>query len=204
MIADCARLLYLRPDDYTLDPTHEKGTWWKQWRPNKLETNDIDKDGWDFRDAPYDDETFDAIAYDPPYVCVGGRRTSTLKGFQNAYGIDTAPKTPEALQALINDGLTEMHRLVKPRVTKKFQLTRPNGIVLVKCQDYTSGGHMWPGTHYTLEHAFALGFTLWDRLEYLTKKARAQPTNRTRKDGKTVRQEHARRNVSTLLVLRKG
>lgn len=184
LIADCHRLGYLRDDDHILDPTYEKGTWWKVWRPEKLTWHNRDLDGTDFRALPYPDGAFDAIAYDPPYVCVGGRTTTGIPEMHNAYGMEDAPRTPALLQQLINDGLTEMFRLVKP-----------NGIVLVKCQDYISSGRLWVGTHHTLTHAIALGFEPVDRMEHYGG-VRPQPPGR--------RQVHARRNLSTLFVLAKG
>lgn len=192
LVVDVHRLGYLLDEDHVLDPTYGRGVWWQKWRPLRLTTHDIMLDGVDFRDLPYDDNTFDAIAYDPPYVCVGGRNTTTMADFQNRYGIDVAPKTPSLLQALINDGLTEMHRVVKPRKTY-----RRGGVVLVKCQDYVANGKVWHGTYHTMTHALSLGFTVIDRLERIQHNPRPQPmSNRT--------QQHARRNLSTLFVLRKA
>ena len=86
------------------------------------------------------------------------------------------------MQDQINDGLTEMVRVVKP-----------GGIVLVKCQDYVSSGRLWLGTHHTLTHALRLGCECVDRLEHHGE-PRPQPPGR--------RVLHARRNLSTLFVLR--
>lgn len=187
LIADVARLGYLEPGDRVLDPTHGLGVWWKRWRPAQLVAHDLDPakapDGpADFRHLPYRSGCFDAATYDPPYVCVGGRRTTTLPDLHDRYGLTGAPATPAELQRLIDAGLAELVRVVKPR-----------GLVLVKCQDYVSSGRLWPGTHHTLAHAFDLGCELVDRLEHLAG-VRPQPPGR--------RQVHARRNLSTLLVLR--
>lgn len=184
LIADCARLGYLRSDWLTLDPTYGKGTWWNVWRPLQLWTHDLADDGVDFRSLPYSDASFDAVAFDPPYVCVGGRATSTLPGFHQRYGLTDAPRTPAGVQELIDDGLTDAHRVVKP-----------GGHVLVKCQDYIWSGRLWLGTHRTLTHALGLGFEVVDRLEHLSG-VRPQPPGR--------RQVHARRNLSTLFVLRRN
>jgi hypothetical protein len=183
LIVDCVRLGYLRDDWHTLDPTFEGGRWWTLWRPDNLTAHNRDEDGTDFRDLPYPAGTFDAIAYDPPYVSVGGRTTTGLPEFHARYGMEDAPSSPAALQALINDGLTEMARLVQP-----------GGVVLVKCQDYVSSGRLWLGTHWTLTHGLSLGLVCIDRLEHVTS-PRPQPAGR--------RQVHARRNLSTLFVLRK-
>ncbi len=142
LIADVARLGYLRKDWRTFDPTYGRGVWWEKWRLDELVIYLRDIDGSDFRDLPEPADSFDAVAYDPPYVCVGGRKTSTLPDFQNRYGLDDAPRTPAGVQALIEEGLD-----------------------------------------------------LVDRFEHVTK-IRPQPPGR--------RQVHARRNLSTLFILRKA
>lgn len=183
LIEDCARLGYLRAEWRTLDGTYGRGIWWKNWRPDELVTHDIALDGVDFRRLPEADEFFDAIAFDPPYVSVGGRKTTTIPDFHDRFGLTDAPTSPAGVQQLINDGLDEMYRVLRRR-----------GILLVKNQDYVSSGKLWPGTHYTLTHALSLGLELVDRLEHIGS-PRPQPAH--------VRQVHARRNLSTLFVFRR-
>lgn len=188
LIADVARLGYLKPDVLTLDPTYGRGTWWKQWQPDCLVKHDRKIDGSDFRDLPYPDDTFHQIAYDPPYVCVGGRKTTGIADHHDRFGLTDAPKTPDELQQLINDGLDEMRRLITPR-----------GTLLVKCQNYITSGHLFLGAHDTLTHALKLGFRVTDWFEHLNNGS-AQP--KKNRDGSPRRQVHARRNHSTLYVLR--
>jgi tRNA G10 N-methylase Trm11 len=184
LIEDCARLGYLHKEWLTLDPTYGRGVWWKNWRPDNLVTHDLHTlDDVDFRDLPEPDSHFDAVAYDPPYVCVGGRTTTGIPDMHDRFGLTAAPRTPADLQELINAGLDEMYRVLKPK-----------GFLLTKCQDYISSGKLWIGTHHTLTHALGLGFTLFDRLEHIGN-PRPQPPR--------PRQVHARRNLSTLFVFRK-
>jgi hypothetical protein len=136
LIVDCVKLGYLHDTDMILDPTYGRGVWWRKWRPTRLVAHNRGDDGVDFRDLPYADGTFDAVAYDPPYVCIGGRKTSGIPDMHDRYGLTAAPRTPADLQQLINAGLSEAARVVKPR-----------GIVLCKCQDYVSSGRLWIGTH---------------------------------------------------------
>lgn len=190
MIVACRDLGYLHPSDLVLDPTYERGTWWKAWRPPALVALNRDEDGTDFRDlSMFSEGSFGAIAYDPPYCAKGGRRTSGIVEMDERYGQEDAPATPALLQALINDGLTEMARLI-----------RPKGHILVKCMNYVSSGKLWPGIHLTTAHGMSLGLELHDQLIHVGK-AGPQPA-RTRKDGAPVRQHHARNNYSTLLVFR--
>lgn len=188
MILDVVKLRYLTDEDFLLDPTYGRGRWWTKWREPNV-THDITLDGVDFRDLPDADGIFDSVAFDPPYVAMGGRKTTGIQEFFERYGLTDAPKRPAELQAMNDAGLRECLRVVRKR-----------GIVICKVQDYVTSGHLYPGTHLTLTAALAMGFKLEDRLEHLGK-ARMQPA-RTRKDGKPVRQHHARRNLSTLLVLR--
>jgi tRNA G10 N-methylase Trm11 len=191
LIADCVRLGYLREEWATLDPTYGRGVWWNVWRPPHLVVHDIELDGVDFRHLPEPDATFDAVAFDPPYVCVGGRTTTTLPDFHARFGLTNAPRTPAALQEMNDAGLAEMHRVLRPR-----------GVLLVKCKDYVWSSRIWLGTHLTLTRALGLGFELVDRFEHIGR-PNPQP-ERSRADGKPAVQKHARRNLSTLFVLRKG
>ena len=209
MIADVHRLGYLKDEDKVLDPTFGLGAWWRVWAPGDgrrdpmtsmpnpgtgwvegmtqdLKTWDSERQEmrtWDFRDMWFVDEFFDAVAFDPPYVSVGGRSTSGIKEMHAAYGMDGTPLSPVETQADMNAGLAECYRVVKR-----------GGIVLIKCQDYVSSGKLWCGTLHTANYAEMLGFEIVDRLEHLSG-TRPQPDGR--------RQVHARRNYSTLFVLRR-
>jgi hypothetical protein len=183
MIADVASLGYIKADDVVLDPTYGRGLWWTKFTPANLTKHDIAIDRVDFRSLPHEANKFDVVAYDPPYVCVGGRATTTMPDLHDRYGLTDAPRTPSALQCMINEGLSEAARVVKPR-----------GHIIVKCQDYVSSGKLWIGTHHTLQHGVAIGLTCVDKLEHLAG-IRPQPPNR--------RQVHARRNLSTLFVFQK-
>lgn len=197
LIEAVAHLGYLRKEWLTLDPTYGRGVWWKNWRPDRLVTHDLNNlDGVDFRQLPEEDATFDAIAYDPPYVCVGGRTTTGLPDFHDRFGLTEAPRSPADLQDLINAGLKEMVRVLRPR-----RRGEDGPYLLVKCQDYISSGKLWIGTHHTLSAAIDAGLEPVDRFEHITH-PRPQPSNRTRKDGKPSVQVHARRNLSTLFVFR--
>jgi hypothetical protein len=184
MVKDLVTLGYFKPKSKVLDPTYGKGTWWKEYRPANLTTHDLKHDGVDFRNLPEPDKHFDIVAFDPPYIAVGGRTTSTIKDFNGRYGLHSTPKTPEGLQTFINEGINELYRVLKPR-----------GLLMVKCCDYVSSGKLFPGSHYTLEHALSHNFSLVDRLYYIRKPGPQSQTS----------QVHARQNLSTLLIVkRKG
>lgn len=184
LIEDIAKLGYLRKDVPLLDPTYGKGTFWKRWRPDTLIAHDLKLDGVDFTQLPHDDEEFEQIVFDPPYVAKGGRKTSGIQTMDAAYGQDDCPPTPSSLQMLINSGMREMERVLCS-----------DGILLVKCMPYISSGHYWPGDFYTFEAALDNGLELVDKFIHARKSAGPQPKGR--------RQLHARNNASTMFVFRK-
>ena len=203
MIRDVAKLGYLKHTDLILDPTYGAGGWWRLWHPlegaihgftptnawywpvdNEFPLKSTLPGPWDFRDMGVGSEVFDAVAFDPPYVSVGGRATSGIRGMHDAYGMGGAPTTPQGVQTDIAAGLKECFRVVKK-----------GGIVLVKCQSYVSSGKLWPGTFLTYQAAMTIGFQLVDHFVHVSG-PRPQP------DGRGP-QKHARRNQSDLLVLRR-
>lgn len=159
---------YLHPDWTTLDPTYGLGGWWTEWRPNDLRGHDLNPEKSpltpaDFRDlsALYRDRYFRAIAYDPPYISVGGRATSNIPDTYDRFGLMDAATTPAGVQQVMDDGCTEMYRLLDWSTP-----SRPT-YLLYKCCDYVTNGAFWDGTGLSRDHAKALGFRLVDKFEYL-------------------------------------
>lgn len=188
LIVACSDLGYIRSQDAVLDMTYGRGTWWKKWRPAPLVTNDIDPKSTaehhhDFRDLPAQWEgLFDVVAFDPPYVAVGGRKTSTIGNFNDAYGLVTVPKNPADLHLFMVEGLLEAHRVL-----------RKKGLVLFKAMNYVTSGSYMPQAYAAL-HAVGREFRLKDEFIHLRKPG-PQPERAV--------QKHARRNYSHLFVLEK-
>ncbi len=189
LIADVARLGYLKSTDRVLDPTWGLGRWWTKWRPHILVGTDLDPEkspqgvGLDFRQMPWRDNRFDAVAYDPPYKLNG----TATPGVDGRYGVDVYA-SPKTRHQLIMDGITEC-----ARVTRRT--------LLVKCQDQVSSGRIWWQTDIFTRHAEGLGLTKVDRFDMLGT-GRPQPA-RTRADGTPSVQQHAYSRPSTLLVFAK-
>lgn len=182
LIADVARL-YLDEEMKILDPTWGRGNWWKIWRPKFLVSTDIagGPNGFaDFTALPFASKSFDAVAYDPPYIAPGGRRTSTITEFNSTYGLGYTPLRANELQRLIHRGLDEA-----------FRVTVDKGLVLVKCMDYITSGRLHTATYQIVQHADASGWRLVDVFYHISGV----------KAGPSQRQVHARRNHSTLLIL---
>lgn len=182
LIADVAKL-YIGPDDVVLDPTYGRGNWWKTFTPARLITHDIRQDGVDFRALPEADDTIDVVAFDPPYVCTGGRDTSTIADFNDRFGLHETPRTPDALADMIATGIKEAARVLRMR-----------GHLLVKCKDYVWSGKFFAGTHFVTCAALDCGLELVDRFEHIGRPGPQPPRDR---------QVHARRNLSTLLVFQR-
>jgi SAM-dependent methyltransferase len=170
---------YIRKDDRVLDPTYGFGGWWQEWHPNHLVAHDLyTLDGVDFRDLPHKDGEFDVVAFDPPYKLNG---TATPE-VDNRYGVGEYASRQDRHQ-LIRDGIDECARVLKPK-----------GILLIKCQDQVNGGKVRWQTREFADHAEQKhGMTLIDMLFLVG--GRPQPEGRT--------QQHARRNYSTMLVMRR-
>lgn len=169
LIADAVYPLgYLHDDWRTLDATYGLGLWWTKRRPNDLRAHDRDPDKSplepaDFRDLSklYRDRYFRAIAYDPPYISVGGRATSNIADTYARFGLMDAPTTPAGLQQQMDDGCTEMARLLD------WSTPSHPTYLLYKCCDYITNGEFWDGTGLSRDHAKKLGLRLVDKFEFL-------------------------------------
>ena len=183
MIESCADLGYLRDEVRTLDPTYGLGRFWSNWKPGELVGCDIDPErspiGYsvDFREMPFDDGEFGQVVLDGPY---GLRGTPTMAS-DAAYGLVDNMAWQDRMRLCI-DGITECVRVLSP-----------GGTLLVKCQDQVCSGQVRWQTREFADHAEALGCRLVDMLHLVS--YRPQPEGR--------RQVHARRNYSTMLVLRR-
>lgn len=192
LIRDCFKLGYLKTTDRILDPTWGRGTWWHSWSPvvammilSDQETSAAYCEGHDFRKMSFPDNYFDAVAFDPPYVSVGGRTTTGIVDMHDHYGLTDAPTSPKGVQDQIDAGLLECTRVLKPR-----------GHLLVKCQPYISSGKYFAGDLKTAGYAIGVcDLILVDRFIHLT-----HPRPQPQRD----RQVHARNNWSTLFIFQKG
>jgi hypothetical protein len=189
LIADCARLGYLRPGWRTLDPTYGYGTFWQKWQPypGLLVGSDLDPakspagTSVDFTSLPHDDRSFPCVVFDPPYKLNG--TPSDTDGVDERYGVhgDSYFRWQDRMD-LCRRGVVECARVLG------------DGFLLVKCQDQVVSGKIRWQTTYLTEAAEACGLGLVDRFDFLS--YRAQPAGR--------RQVTARRCSSQLLVFRRG
>lgn len=186
LIADCHTLGYLHDDMIVWDPTYGLGRFWTKWRPRHLVATDLDPakspdwpDGVDFTASGFADGDFHAVVFDPPYKLNG---TGGSHASDAGYGVADQ----------WGGGWQGRHALIRAGITESVRVLRPGGTLLIKCQDQVCCGKVRWQTREFADHAEQLGCRLVDALHLVGH--RPQPPGR--------RQLHARRNYSTLLVLR--
>lgn len=130
LIVDVKKLGIFKPGDRVLDATYGNGVWWRKFTPDILFTSDLYEGNpqfrFDFCHMPFVSESFDVVAYDPPYKLNG---TGTNRVDQ-PYGVHI-PGTREERIQLMRDGFVELSRLVAR-----------GGFILVKCQNQVNGGRV--------------------------------------------------------------
>lgn len=181
-IEACFELGYLDDEQPILDCTHGEGRWWRKRAPKHLVAMPRDLVA-DFRQLPFPPGAFARVAFDPPYVPPGGRRTSTIKSTLAAYGQLDMPKDPEQTQQLMDAGLAEIARLLPI-----------GGLCFAKTKSYITGGRFHPQEYRLWKKAEACGLEVRDRLLVVQKSAGPQSQ---------TTQEHFRNNFSTLFIFEK-
>lgn len=184
LIADVARLEYLRPTDTVLDATYGLGTFWRKWQPTqgRLFGLDIDPNKAphlvaDFTNLPFADASVDVVVYDGPYKLNG---TPDVK-IDQRYGVHVRASWQDRMEML------KLGALECARVARRH--------LLVKCQAQVVAGEIRWQDRLLADAIEAEGYVLEDRFDLLGKH-RPQPM-------RGRRQKHAHGRPSTLLVLRR-
>lgn len=182
LILDVHNLGYIKDEDLVLDATLGKGTFWKKYRPPFLITNDLGKGlpdiRFDFRYPPFPYGVFDVVVFDAPYKLNG----TPTEEVDERYGVEVPTRWQDRMQ-LIKDGVVGLNHSLTP-----------GGLMLLKCQDQVCSGKVRWQTIEFINHATKIGLDLEDMFLFMG--GRKQPDGR--------KQVHARRNYSSLLVLRKS
>lgn len=179
--------LYVSKGAKVADVTYGTGAFWRSVNKDdyELSATDIKEEygGIDFRRLPYDDESFDALVIDPPYMHSPGK-TQTPSARTSYRNRDTALRISDII-TLYAEGFNEAWRVL-----------RRDGILIVKCQDTVSAGRqilVHIELHSILEE---MGFVPEDLFVVVQR-------NKPPLDPKWKKQYHARKNHSYFMVYRK-
>lgn len=176
--------LHLPDGSRVCDPTYGKGNFWAKIETGRFDlvASDIADGGPDARYLPYDDESFDAIVLDPPYIPThDGDLKASIHG---SYKVnDSGLRSAKEVSAFYADAIYGARGVV-----------RPGGIAFVKCQDTTENHRAFWVHHDVLEAAETSG---WEAIDLFILVQRGAPAQRHRS------QQRARRNHSYLWVFRR-
>jgi tRNA G10 N-methylase Trm11 len=183
LIANVA-CLYLKDGMVIADVTYGRGNFWQKIDLTKYDFHASDQATcpeapYDFRHLPYDDNTFDVLVLDPPYIShTHGNKFISQDTYNN---FSTAGMDHGDIIQMYSDGLKEAFRVVKPK-----------GLVWVKCQDEMSDKQRWSHIEI-LNLAETMRFKAEDLFIYV--QSGKMPIR-----GKQI---HARKNHSYLWVFKK-
>jgi hypothetical protein len=179
------------------DVTFGKGVFWKNIPPDEFRLLPTDiKSGVDCRSLPYRDGEIDCVVLDPPYM-EGLYRTDdsfagngTHSSFREHY---SNGNRPSELGNKWHDAVLELY--VRAAIEAR-RVLKPNGILIVKCQDEVSAG-IQRMTHVEI----ILNLM---RLEYYAKDIFVMVRRNRPGVTRVIKQLHARKNHSYFLVFQLG
>lgn len=175
------------------DVTYGNGVFWRNVDLSKYEffPSDI-ATGVDCRNLPYQDDSFDVVVLDPPYMegllrnnqdhkAGNGSFSAFRDYYSNGNEKSDGPKWHAAVTDLYFKAGAEGYRVLKS-----------NGVMIVKCQDEVSANRQWLTHVEIINHYEKMGFYTKDLFVVV----------RTNKAGisRLIKQKHARKNHSYFLV----
>ncbi|MBI2872116.1 MAG: site-specific DNA-methyltransferase [Chloroflexi bacterium] len=184
--------LYVTPGSTVADITYGKGVFWSRVPKDayRLLSTDLEQ-GVDCRKLPYADGSIDCVVFDPPYMHTpGGSAHVEHQNYEDYYKNNEAP-----------DGLTEKYheavlQLYIQTRAEAHRVLGKDGIYIVKCADEVCANQQRLTHVEIINDHTANGFVVEDLFIVV----------RVNKPGvsRMLRQVHARKNHSYLLVFRKG
>lgn len=175
------------------DVTWGKGVFWKNIPKNLYDVKATDLEmGVDCRALPYGDCEIDCVVLDPPYMeglfrkeeshmAGGGSHASFRRNYSNGKATSGGPKWHAAVTDLYFSAGAEAWRVL-----------RPEGVLIVKCQDEVSANRQWL-THVEIINEY-------ERLGFYTKDLFVVTRNNRPVVARLKQQVHARKNHSYFLV----
>lgn len=179
------------------DVTFGKGVFWKKIPRDEFQLFATDlKNGVDCRKLPYKTHEIDCIVLDPPYMEGLYRSDDSFAGngthsaFQDHY---SNGNRPSGLNSKWHDAVLEFY--IQATIEAK-RVLKPNGILIVKCQDEVSAG-VQRMTHVEIILNLA-------RLGFYAKDIFVMVRNNKPCVTRVIKQLHARKNHSYFLVFQLG
>jgi hypothetical protein len=177
-------------EQFDLDCTYSKGTFWKNLPHPKHKTDLTPVNSTvtcaNSENLPFEDESMSSIMYDPPFVISGKMYRENKEG--------------SSIIAKRFEGYTSYSKLIKNYYNTLKELSRicsKNGYIVFKCQDTVSGGK----NHFThsmiMNMALEIGLYPKD-LFILVSKHRVNSFG-----GKWNKQQHARKYHSYFIIFQK-
>lgn len=181
------------------DITWGKGVFWKKVPKDDYEVHATDiADGIDCRKLPYDDNSFDCVVLDPPYMEGFYRKqndqkagSGTHSAFSQAYS-----NGDERNSDTTSTGTKKWHAAVTDMYFKAgleaYRVLKKKGVLIVKCQDEVSAGKQWL-THVEIINQY-------EEYGYYTKDLFVVVRTNKPAISRLKKQIHARKNHSYFLV----
>lgn len=175
------------------DVTYGSGVFWRNVRKGLYDVRPSDiATGVDCRKLPYENESIDCVVLDPPYMegffrrddshkAGGGTHTAFRRYYSNGDERSEGPKWHHAVTDLYFKAGREAYRVLKP-----------NGVLIVKCQDEVSANRQWL-THIEIYNEYVtIGFYCKDLFVVIREN---RPVV-----SRLKQQVHARKNHSYFMV----
>lgn len=190
--------LYVPKGSKVADLTYGKGVFWREVVIGDYDTHFSDiQSGVDSRNTDYDDNFFDCIVFDPPYMEGLYRKTSNQMAGSNSHSAfrdrysDSLPSIESKRK--YHDRVLEMYIYTGVEVDR---ILKKDGIYIVKCQDEVSANRQ-KLTHVEIIYGMEqMGFYCKD-LFVITR-------NNSPSVSRVLKQEHSRKNHSYFLVFQKS
>lgn len=179
LIKEVVKLYAPDPSLTIADVTFGKGAFWKKVPHLKVTGSDlltVPERQYDFRDLPYEDNSFDIVVLDPPYIHSPGRHMSDAN-YQNAS--TTKGVLYDDIRTLYKDGMREAKRVARQQIW-------------VKCKDQVQAGQQCWAHVDILKDAQDLGVIGRD---LFILEATSRPPS-----GRWTVQHHARKPMSYLWI----
>jgi hypothetical protein len=205
--------LYVPRGARIADVTYGKGVFWRRVDRGKYDINasDLKKDGLpkgcrggiDSRRLPYEDNSFDCVVFDPPYMHTpGGTAHNGHQNFEGYYANNAEQDHEVVKRGLEGTGgmLPKYHEAVLDLYFRSgreaWRVLRDEGIFIVKCQDEVCTNRQRL-THIEITNEFArCGFIVEDLFIVVR-------NNKPGVSRMMTRQYHARKNHSYFMIYRK-